>query len=307
MAREKIVRLDLEAVGWAPFGFELAQLTDDFPLLDQSVEAWGVRHSCFLIYAQTLGVLDDDEQMAAAWEAYLLSLAVRAARPLSSGIETRKALAALELLVAVAARSTRRAVLDLCGELRTAWEQRRPQPTTAISDVLVELFEPNAQIRASKRLAHLLRHDEDVVRDEHGWVDLEIVVDRFAVMRDYARLPNEDLSRFVITLIQRYDEARFEYREGRVRAKYGQSVPVAYQEGSGQRSTSAPPTQTVPRHELRGRREHIRLRWITAAQESILGAPLQRRGRGPARGLAAWGTDRSGDLGIRCARGDPGW
>lgn len=238
---EGIVRLDLEAFGWAPFAYELAQLTDDFPLLGQSAEAWTVRRACFLSYMQALDALDGEAQEAAAWESYLLSLVIRASRPLSGGLETEKSLGALDLLEAVAARTASALVVELCGDFRQAWERRRSEPTTAISDVLVELFEPSAQIRASKRLAHLLRHNENVVRDEHGWVDIEVVVEHLTAMRDYARLPQDELYRFVITLVQRFEEARFEYREGRIRARYGQSVPVGYPARTGVEAAAARP------------------------------------------------------------------
>lgn len=225
---EGIVRLDLEAVGWAPFALELAQLTDDARLLDQSDGAWGVRRRCVDSYTNAIFTSADDQVQSAAWEAYLLSLAIRSARPLSRGGDFEKASRALALLDSVAARTTSPATQSLCADIKQSWDERRPGPTTAPSAALVELFEGGAQVRASKRLAHLLRHNTSVVRDEYGWADLAEVVDHFIEMKDYSKLDYDEVTQFVVTLVQRFDEARFEYRDGRVRAKYGQSVPVEY-------------------------------------------------------------------------------
>ena len=82
-------------------------------------------------------------------------------------------------------------------------------------------------VRVSKLLAVALRHRPeqfDLVLDDHGWASVDDVL---AALRSrggrYADLRATDLEELVAT----GSRPRYELRGGRIRARYGHSVPVA--------------------------------------------------------------------------------
>lgn len=76
----------------------------------------------------------------------------------------------------------------------------------------------------TKTLAHLLRHEpwlHGVRLDEHGWTDLDKVVERLRARR-YPELTKDD----VLRAVEEDERQRFEVKDGRIRARYGHSVAV---------------------------------------------------------------------------------
>lgn len=76
----------------------------------------------------------------------------------------------------------------------------------------------------ARTLAHLLRHEPQrhgVTLDEHGWADVDKVVERLRARR-YPELTREDVERAV----KQDPRDRFELKKGRVRARYGHSFKV---------------------------------------------------------------------------------
>lgn len=83
---------------------------------------------------------------------------------------------------------------------------------------------PIDAVRLSKAMAHALRHapwQYELELDAEGWVPAD---DLLTALRErggtWAALTPEDLGR----VIDRSDKARYELRDGRIRARYGHSV-----------------------------------------------------------------------------------
>lgn len=76
----------------------------------------------------------------------------------------------------------------------------------------------------SRTLAHLLRHEPGlygVKLDAKGYGDLDDIVDKLRARR-YPELTREEVE----AAVQEDPRGRFELRAGKVRAKYGHSLPV---------------------------------------------------------------------------------
>lgn len=92
---------------------------------------------------------------------------------------------------------------------------------------------PQARRRLSKRLAYHLRHgpgDAGIELDRHGWVEVDELL---AGLESTGRaVTRADLR----AVVEAPGKDRFELRDGRIRARYGHSVPVAPEHG-----TAVPP------------------------------------------------------------------
>jgi putative RNA 2'-phosphotransferase len=76
----------------------------------------------------------------------------------------------------------------------------------------------------TRTLAHLLRHEpwrHGVALDEHGWADLDRVVEQLRRRRYPGLTPGD-----VLAAVAEDDHQRFEVHGGAVRARYGHSVAV---------------------------------------------------------------------------------
>jgi len=81
--------------------------------------------------------------------------------------------------------------------------------------------ERSLQVRASKYVSYVLRHDPmGLVMDEEGYVDLDELVSKVK-----ERFPSVD-DGFLRRLVEEGDRKRFEIVGNRVRALYGHSFPV---------------------------------------------------------------------------------
>lgn len=78
-------------------------------------------------------------------------------------------------------------------------------------------------VRASKRLAYVLRHSPEsigVTLSADGWVDIDVLLKALATHG--MRLDREEL----IAVVDRNDKQRFAVQENRIRANQGHSVEV---------------------------------------------------------------------------------
>src|SRR5687768_10305732 len=76
----------------------------------------------------------------------------------------------------------------------------------------------------SKVVAHALRHQPWVYElelDERGWVDLDSLFASLRRERRWSDVTTSDLER----VVAESDKQRYEIADGRIRARYGHSVP----------------------------------------------------------------------------------
>lgn len=76
----------------------------------------------------------------------------------------------------------------------------------------------------SKALSHALRHAPeryDLALDDNGWAPVEAVVEALRRVRRWPALTADDVAHVVAT----NSKNRFELSDGRVRARYGHSIP----------------------------------------------------------------------------------
>lgn len=85
---------------------------------------------------------------------------------------------------------------------------------------------PEQRKRLSKLLSLILRHEPEkfgLALDEEGWVELPALLDAVRRRRDWQRVSEAEIREVVETS----EKQRFEISAGRIRARYGHSVPQA--------------------------------------------------------------------------------
>lgn len=210
-----LIAVDFEALGSRPLGYELAQLTDDVPVLGDPVDTWGVRKSIVRSYHNALereGLPVSLQDVMRGYEAGLVARAVR----LLTGAEASEGnrhhgLALLNWAKRRAKDGRLRVVSD---ELLTAWASRSAGAGGG------RRMSDSRRRHLSRAMAYQLRHGESVFVDRHGWAYLAAVSD--ALRRDGLGTDKEEL-RLIAGAI---DEVRFQVDGPKVRATYGHSRTV---------------------------------------------------------------------------------
>jgi RNA:NAD 2'-phosphotransferase (TPT1/KptA family) len=217
-ATHQVLAIDLEATGWRPAGYELAQLTDDFPALPVSDPGWTQRKKIVELYASTLTDYGVNVTYLSVWRSYTASLVARAVRGLTDPTgDERFRSHAEQLLQSIAEESTMADELRLLAkQLLVAWARRR-----GIGEAqLLPRIGHGRRRRISRALSYHLRHDQDILADDEGWVSAESLSE--ALRAAGLGVSTAEL----ISVASAIDETRFEVRDSNVRARYGHSRPV---------------------------------------------------------------------------------
>jgi len=203
--------IDLEAQGWRPAGYELAQLTDDHSFLPMG--DWESRRTVFTDWRSARNANPEGE--GAEWLSYQASVLSRiiwgltgsAKSPFPSGM----AEARLSTFIDTVADARLR---DLGNEILQSWLSSRGLSRLPLSDPAAT---GAGRIRTSKGMAFHLRHDALLERDAGGWALLEDLQQRLS--------PAHPVEVLAAVATDR-EERRFEIKAGRIRAKYGHSIPA---------------------------------------------------------------------------------
>ncbi|MGC4866451.1 RNA 2'-phosphotransferase [Micromonospora sp. DT53] len=214
---ERILAVDLEAVGWRPVGYELAQLTDDVPVLSCTTDGWALRLDILNEYGRTLaldGAEVGDEDLLKGYTAGLMARAVRALTEPGGSRALR--LHGQRLLRLIAGEASEAHGRDLARDFLIRWAHR----TGAPAGLAVPEPADSRRRHISKALAFHLRHNPVIVRDSAGWAPVDVLTAQLRA--DGLRVSTVD----VLAVAAAIDETRFECSETHIRAMYGHSVPV---------------------------------------------------------------------------------
>ena len=199
----RLIAMDLEAQGWRPAGYDLAQVTDDHDHLD--MEDWASRRVVFDAYrAVRLAPADTRDSEWIAYQAGVLARLVWSLTdpndgPFEPGVAERR-------LQSFARTSGTEFLSSIAAQILSAWLARRG---------LVELprrfskIDGAGRIRLSRAMGYHLRHDASLDMDEGGWTtlgDLAAAVKHGTTPETLAAVATDRR------------EARFELLDGRIRA-----------------------------------------------------------------------------------------
>jgi RNA:NAD 2'-phosphotransferase (TPT1/KptA family) len=214
---ERILAVDLEAVGWRPVGYELAQLTDDVPLLPCAADGWAQRLGILNAYGQVLagrGAEVGDDDLLKGYVAGLMARAVRALTEPGGSRSLR--LHGQRLLALIAGEASKAHGCDLARDFLTLWAHRTGAPAgLAVPDPA-----DSRRRHISRALAFHLRHNPAIARDPAGWAPVDVLTGQ--LRSDGLRVSSVD----VLAVATAIDETRFESSNSHIRAMYGHSVPV---------------------------------------------------------------------------------
>ncbi len=207
----RLIAIDLEAQGWRPAGYDLAQVTDDHSYL--AIEDWESRRAIFEAYRGARRVAD--ESLESEWAAYQAGVLARLVwgltdpndGPFESGVAERR----LQGFVATAQNVQ---LSGIAAEILGAWLRRRglrelPQRRSRTDSA--------GRVRLSRTMAYHLRHDKSLEMDEGGWTTLDDLADA---------IQQGTTPELLATVATDRLESRFEVRDGRIRARYGHSLEV---------------------------------------------------------------------------------
>ncbi|WP_158609982.1 RNA 2'-phosphotransferase [Micromonospora musae] len=214
---EQILAVDLEAVGWRPVGYELAQLTDDVPILPCTRTGWTQRLAILAAYGETLTQRQMNVGDADLLQGYIAGLTARAIRALSdpSGSHGLR-LHGHNLLRLIEMTADLEPARDLARDINLLWARRLGAPAGLTIPDLADARRKHI----SRALAFHLRHNPTIPRDRAGWAPVETLTSQ--LRSDGLRVSTID----VLAVAGAIDETRFESSETHVRAMYGHSVHV---------------------------------------------------------------------------------
>lgn len=207
----RLVAMDLEAQGWRPVGYDLAQVTDDHHFLD--IRDWASRRVVFDAYREARRATDASRETEwVAYQAGVLARLVWALTDPNDGpFASGEAESRLQGFVEVTENEELSAIAS---EILAAWLRRR-----GLVDLPKRLRKADGagRIRLSRSMAYHLRHDPNLPMDEGGWTTLGDLAE--AVQRGTT-------PELLATVATDRREARFELSDGRIRARYGHSLDV---------------------------------------------------------------------------------
>jgi RNA:NAD 2'-phosphotransferase (TPT1/KptA family) len=224
----RLLAVDLEAMGWRPITYEVAQLTEDGCLLEPA--DWSSRVAVLRRYLTSLG-LEVDATHLRAFESSVFARALRKLTPptghgsvLTHGLDT---------LAFLSANGSHESIRKLARQAGATWRRGRGLAEETLTLQLD--LDDNKRRRISKALAYHLRHDAEMPTDAEGWVEVGTLV---------TRMPG-DVTPADITLVATdFREARFELEGTRIRARYGHTrrarIKYALYEGSAPLFHAAP-------------------------------------------------------------------
>lgn len=211
----RLLAVDLESGGWRPFGYELAQLTEDTFALGAT--DWESRTTILKTYVKHLrqgGITLElnESELETYYAAGILARAVRTLSNPSTTSSDRSS--AGNLFGLVAERFTSQPLGELAHELDRAWTKR----TGVASDFdLQPLTEPERR-RISRAMSHHLRHDESAPVSRDGWIHVE----ELAEMLNHHG--HKVSSSQLLLIAGALGEPRFELDDQEIRASYGHST-----------------------------------------------------------------------------------
>lgn len=209
----RIYAIDLEAQGWRPAGYELAQLTDDHAFLP--ADDWQSRRALFETWRTSRNASREGEGLE--WLSYQASVLARIVWGLTGAADSPFPSGLAEARLSSYITSVSDARLSTLGsEILEGWLSTRGLSRVPLSHPAAK---GAGRVRTSKSIAFHLRHDDMLDRDAGGWVLLEDLQQRLV-----PKLPVEVLA----AVATDKEERRFEIRAGKIRAKYGHSIAARF-------------------------------------------------------------------------------
>lgn len=212
----RVLAVDLDCDGWRPLGYELAQLTDDHPLLPAT--EWASRLSILEAYVSELarhGVPVAVHDATVAYQAGLIARTIRSfSAPTDDEAGRVHATLLLQQIASVAASDE---LKEVALAVLSAWGEKTG---LSVGEGL-PLLPPPEKRRISRAMAYNLRHNKQAPMTTDGWVH----VDELA---ELLRLEGHKVSsRQLLLIAGAMGEPRFQIDGKDVRATYGHSLEVA--------------------------------------------------------------------------------
>ncbi|MCA1713078.1 MAG: RNA 2'-phosphotransferase [Actinobacteria bacterium] len=221
---KEVIALDLEACGWRPVGYELAQLLEDVDFLPIDRDGWKDRRRLVRRYARALtghGVVVDTTLVQHAYELAALARGVRTlTEPAGDRQERRRATQLLQYLKEPG-HVLGPHVSQLSAVFLEAWTKRVGVATASGVSLT------GARRRhLSRAMAFELRHGTRVHLNNEGWAYVASVADAL----NAAGLATSKAE--LLAVAAAVDEPRFERGDGdrQIRARYGHTrkVEISY-------------------------------------------------------------------------------
>lgn len=214
----RILAVDLDARGSRPFGYELAQLVEDVPLLDP--DDWAARRDIVTTYVEARSRSSDNHGLSES-EAVIYYAAGVLARAMwlfslpdaSSAIRMR----AGRLFKSVWQEFPNERVGAVARRLHEAWTE-----VTGVSSGVEDMtFTVPERRRISRAMAYHLRHDPYAPATKDGWVHVDELAE--LLTQNGHRVTAEVLS----MIAGAAGEQRFERDKEDIRAAYGHSLKTS--------------------------------------------------------------------------------
>lgn len=207
----RLVAIDFEAKTVRPAGYELAQITDDHVCFEP--DDWEARRLVFDAYTAAAGF--EAGSTGTVWTSYQAGVLARIIWGLTApGLLVPGMPEPESRLVGFAESAPNLRARRLADDILNAWTRKRGLSAPVIS---TKHTTGPGRVRLSKSIAYRLRHDSTLARDDGGWSELIDVQDALK-----GRVSLDEIA----AVATHRGEERFEFQAGRIRAKYGHSVPV---------------------------------------------------------------------------------
>lgn len=181
----------------------LDSLVEDGCLLEPS--DWDSRLAIFDRYLTALGH-SPSEQGQQAFEASIFARATRMLTPPTG--HGRVLRHGIELLTRLATYASSPSIRSLCRDVLEAW-----RVTHGLSEDSIHLeVGDRRRKQLSKAMSYYLRHDQTIIRDPEGWLEIDALAKSIG-----SGVTTSELA----LVVTDFSEPRFEMDAGRVRARYG--------------------------------------------------------------------------------------
>ena len=206
-----VLAVDLEASGFRPLAYELAQLIDDYPVFEPT--DWESRLSVLGQYLAAMGL----EASVSYLVAYQAGTAARAVGLLTGGYDKERIRDHGYGLLKWLSESANSSVLRLwCKEVLALWAEK-----TGLADpTRMKLIAPDDRVRISKAMSYHLRHDRNAQVGPGGWMFVENLAD-LLIQNGHRGVSAEQL----LAVAGALGETRFQLDGHKIRAAYGFSLP----------------------------------------------------------------------------------
>lgn len=207
----RIIAIDLEATGSRPFGYDLAQITDDHGYF--KAEDWDSRKQIFNAYFCELQIREDQKELC--WRSYKAGVLARRLWAITSP-ERAKSFepGEAEQRLLDYTKSVKNTILaDISNISLQSLLEKRGLSSLPQAD---KWTTGAGRIRLSKQIAYELRHDENLQRDMDGWVRIDTLREKLGGATNIE----------IATIATDPRETRFEINENLIRARYGHSKSI---------------------------------------------------------------------------------